>query len=344
MPTTRRIASGQGLLWLMLSTLLPTAGCAPKLGVPRPEQLEAWLVYFDAERGFAELERHGTLFDRVSLFAYELDSAGTPRPAPNLGGMVGPFLGLARRAGFSPWITVVNDVRYGPDSVVAKDPELVHDLIADSVRRVTHARQLAERVSSAGFAGLHLDYERVAESDSAAFRLFVEDLQGELHSRGVELEVVLEPLSGPLPKARGSKVAVMAYDLFGTHSGPGPRSTPAFVLELGGRGSVDADNAPALAVAVGGFAWDSAGQVTSLDWSTGQRLHDEAASTQRDPQHGVPNARLDDDTEIWFEDARSILSKWEAGWTAGFRRLAIWRLGGNDERLFRSLRDLKPRR
>jgi hypothetical protein len=305
--------------------------------------VQAWVVYFDAERGLAELREHGTLFDRVSLFAYELDSSGSPQPAPNLSQMVGPFLSLARGTGFSPWVTVVNDIRHGPDSAVVKDPDLVHDLIVDSDRRAAHVRELADRASSAGFAGLHLDYERVAESDSMEYQVFVRELRGELERRGLELEVVLEPINGPLPKAYGSRVTVMAYDLFGTHSGPGPRSTPAFVFELGPRGSIDADTAAALAVAVGGFAWDSGGDVTPLDWSAGQRLYDAAPSRQRSAEHDVPSARLDDGTELWFEDPESLVSKWEAGWSAGFRRLAIWRLGGNDERLFRTLRELKPR-
>jgi len=341
-PMPKRIFAGQGIFWWVLA-LVAVAGCAPKLSVPRPLQLQAWVVYFDAERGLAELREHGKLFDRISLFAYELDPGGSPQPAPNMSEMVGPFLSLAREMGFSPWVTVVNDIRHGPDSAIVKDPELIHDLLFDSDRRTAHVRELAEQVLSAGFAGLHLDYERVAESDSTEYRMFVRELRDELERRGLELEVVLEPINGPLPEVRAARVTVMAYDLFGTHSGPGPRSTPAFVVELGLRGSVDADTAAALAVAVGGFAWDSGGAARPLDWSEGHRLLEEAPTRRRSVEHGVPSARLDDGTELWIEDSRSLFAKWEAGWSAGFRRLAIWRLGGNDESLFRSLRDLTPR-
>jgi hypothetical protein len=37
-----------------------------------------------------------------------------------------------------------------------------------------------------------------------------------------------------------------------------------------------------------------------------------------------------------------LFTKWQAAWKAGFRRLAIWRLGGNDESLFDLLRGIKP--
>ncbi|UCD24408.1 MAG: hypothetical protein JSW51_00365 [Gemmatimonadota bacterium] len=321
--------------------LVMTVACAPSIGVPGPTQMQAWAVYFDGDRGLAELEEHGDLFDRVSLFGYELSPDGSPVPAPNVKTMLGPFLRLAQEKGFEPWVTVVNDVRHSGDSVVAKDSTVVHELLVDSSRRDNHVRELVALVVEAGFQGLHLDYEQVAESDSAQFQGFIERLSGELRQRERGLEVVLEPVNGPLPAAGTSTVIVMAYDLFGAHSGPGPRSTPDFVTGLGPRAEVDADSAAALAVAVRGFAWRPNDEVTSLDWSEAQQR---AAGAQRARRSAadVPNARLDDGTEIWFEDRASLISKWRAAWLAGFRRLAIWRLGGNDERLFDLLRDLRP--
>ena len=320
---------------------VPIVACAPGIGVPGPQQIQAWAVYFDADRGMAELQEHGGLFDRVSLFAYELDPEGTPTPAPNMDVMMAPFFRLAAAKGFDPWVTVVNDVRYGVDSVLAKDSTLVHELIVDPARRLAHAREVAARVEGDGFKGLHLDYEQLAESDQAQFQTFITTLGNELQQRGLGLEVVVEPVSGPLPAAGSASVVVMAYDLFGTHSGPGPRSTPAFVTGLGPRANVDSDSAAALAVAVGGFAWGPDGDVNSVDWSDAQRLADTAQRTQRDVS-GVSTAHLGNSTEIWFEDPESLLGKWRAGWEAGFRRLAIWRLGGNDERLFDMIGELRP--
>ena len=50
--------------------LVPTVACAPSIGVPGPQQIQAWMVYFDGDRGLAELQEHGELFDRISLFAF----------------------------------------------------------------------------------------------------------------------------------------------------------------------------------------------------------------------------------------------------------------------------------
>lgn len=306
-----------------------------------PAQLQAWVVYFDADRGMAEVRDHGALFDRISLFAYELTPDGRPRPAPVAEQMIPQFLQLAEDLGFEPWITVVNDVRLGSDSAILKDSTLVHELIADPVRREAHVTALVEEVAQDGFSGLHLDYEQILESDSCNFRAFVEELRRELGRRGLGLEVVIEPSRGPLPEPNTTNVSVMGYDLFGPHSGPGPRATPEFVSGLSQRASGDADDAGGLAIALGGFAWEPGGEVRSVDWARATQLSAMAQSRQRDESNGVPSARFDDGTELWFEDPESLLGKWDAAWKAGFRRLLLWRLGGNDERLFVLLRDLR---
>ncbi|KPJ92860.1 MAG: hypothetical protein AMS18_06500, partial [Gemmatimonas sp. SG8_17] len=183
--------------------------------------------------------------------------------------------------------------------------------------------------------------EGLPETDARHFQEFVRALHQELQARGLGLEAVLEPERGPLPEVRTTSVTVMAYDLFGTHSGPGPRSTPAYVSQLGSRAAIDADSAGTLALAVRGFAWKPDGEVSSLDWSVAQQLADRAPHTSRGTVDRVPSARLDDGTELWFEDPESLLSKWQAAWGTGFRQLALWRLGGNDERLFNLLSDVR---
>jgi len=327
-------------LWLVAVTALALQ-CAPALRFDPPTQMQAWLVYFDAERGLDEVREHGDLFDRISLFAYELTPDGRPRPAPGVAQMIPRFLRLAEETGYSPWVTVVNDVRFSRDSAILKDPYLVHDVIANPVRRGAHAIALAEEVESDGFAGLHLDYEQVFESDSLEFRSFVDELRHELERRGLGLEVVVEPSHGPLPHHRSASVSIMGYDLYGSHSGPGPRATPEFVAGLKNRAAGDADGAAGLAIAVGGFAWDPDGGVRTIDWSATDSLESEAARSSRAEPSMVPNAEFPDGTEVWFEDPESLRSKWEAASTAGFRRLLLWRLGGNDERLFSFLRDLR---
>ena len=95
-----------------LISLIIIAGCHnPEKSVP-PNQVGAWLVYWAGDSGLAELDRHGSLFDQVSLFAYELDEDGNPVLPDPCGAILPRFLAIARRQGFQPWVTVVNDVTF----------------------------------------------------------------------------------------------------------------------------------------------------------------------------------------------------------------------------------------
>jgi hypothetical protein len=322
-----------------LAVLLPGLwGCALPPAAPAPERLGAWVVYWDAERGLDELERHGGVLDYASLFAYELDALGRPVPAPGLAPARERFQRLARRHGISPWATVVNDVRLADGSVRLKDADIIHAIVSDPDRRAEHARRLARRVCGDGFRGLHLDYERVDRRRGDAFRAFVERLDAELANRGCELDVVVEPARGPRPAPGTAAMTVMGYNLHGPHSGPGPRSTPAFIDKIAARGLAARRPPASIALALGGFLWRSDDGVESVDWTAAGDIAGEAPA-ERSLYTRVPYARIAAG-ELWFEDVESIEVKWRAAHAAGFRGLALWRLGGNDEELFKWLEDL----
>lgn len=326
------------VLLVVLSLHLWIAGCAAPPASPSPERLGTWVVYWDADRGLAELARHGELFDYASLFAYELDSRGRPVPAPGLESLARRFRAVADKHGVQAWATVVNDVRHADGTVSLKSPGVVHAILEDPGRRAAHARSLAERISRDGFRGLHLDYERVDRRYTEAFRKFVALLESELTSRGRGLNIILEPERGPRPAPGAAEVTVMAYNQHGPHSGPGPRATPAFVRGAAPGGDLDRRAAPSVALGLSGFLWKDDGAVESVDWAGAQ---DAVRSTV--PERGlftrVPYARVPSG-ELWFEDAESLDVKWRAAHAAGFRGLALWRLGGNDERLFNWLENL----
>lgn len=287
----------------------------------------------------AELDRHGGLFDYASLFAYELDPGGRPIPAPGFQQVAARFKNVARSKGFKAWATVVNDVRHPDGSVRLKSADAVHAILSDPGRRADHARVLAEQIERDGFDGLHLDYERVAARDEDVFRAFVSLLDAELSRRGAELNVVLEPLRGPRPTPGTAGVTVMAYNEHGPHGGPGPRATPGFVSDLAPREGRNRYGSPTVALALAGFLWKDDGTVEPVDWDAARD-----ATRETPPERGlftrVPYARVAAG-ELWFEDPESLDAKWRAAHAAGFRGLALWRLGGNDERLFNWLHTLQ---
>ncbi|MBF0338203.1 MAG: hypothetical protein HQL05_10255 [Nitrospirae bacterium] len=305
--------------------------------VTGPSSVGAWLVYWDAKRGMSEIRGHPGLFDRVSMFAYELDDNGVPQPAPGVKELYVPFFDLSREIGFKPWVTVVNDIRHSDGSVKLKDSDLVHRIIKDPKLRSEHVRALAEKVAADGFKGLDLDYESLNAATQDDFRLFVTELAQELKTHSIELNVVVEATRGPLPADKTAAVSVMAYNLHGGHSGPGPRATPTFIEGLIGRVRGDINAEPVLALGIGGFSWLPDGKVKPVEWSKPGELASEVVSRGRGIIDRVPHIKLRDGSEIWYDDQESLAAKWKAAHKVGYKRLMIWRLGGNDESFFQWL-------
>jgi len=328
-------------IFLIIGVML-FSSCASVKEIAPPRHMGAWLVYWDGERGLSELEAQGGLFDRVSLFAYELDVNGNPQPAPHFKELLPHFLDLSRKKGFEPWVTVVNDFQVEGDKALPKDVQLLKRILSDPELRRNHAASLAEKVSSDGFVGLDLDYECLTVSDQNNFRNFVSELSQELQRRNLRLNVVLEPQQGPLPFPGTEDLTVMGYYLHGEHNGPGPIATPDFISKLNQRLSGNTSGSHYLALSLGGFSWSPERKVSQVDWDSGQKLTN-GVKVKRDSLTGVPYALLEDGTEVWFEDPESLQRKWEAAEKADFSGLMLWRLGGNDYSLFQLLQNYRNR-
>jgi len=327
---------------LLIGAVLLCACAAPKKVIP-PQRIGAWLVYWDGERGLAELETNGSLFDRISLYAYELDIKGHPQPAPNFKELLPRLFEFSKNYRFEPWVTVANDVRLEDKKVIPKDVGVLQRILSDPELRRAHAKNLAERVFSDGFAGLDLDYEGLTESDQDNFLDFVSQLSMELHHYNLGLNVILEPKQKSLHPPGTINVTVMGYYLHGEHTGPGPLATPDFIATLNTLVMVDTEGFFDVALAVGGFSWSREGKVRQVEWGDTQNLAASSVKVSRCVLSKVPYARLKDGTEIWFEDPESLQTKWEAAQKANFSGMMLWRLGGNDESLFRLLYDYRSK-
>lgn len=313
--------------------------CTGPREIVSPRSVGAWVVYWDGNRGLQELENYGHFFDRVSLFAYELDEEGRVKAAPGLEGLIPSFFRLSKEKGFSPWVTLVNDLR-GPDGVRLKDTKTLLHLLSDAGRLRRHVAEIVSLVEQDGFAGLDLDYEGFSTTDRGVLDPLIAELSLSLREKGLGFQVVVEPRKDRyLPPAGSASVVVMGYNLHGPHSGPGPRATPDFIRSLSPKGKGDASAEPAVALAVSGFVWGKDHKVKPLDWTAGNALGTQAREKGRG-EGSVPFARLEDGSVIWYEDEKSLEDKWAAA-GEDFKRLMLWRLGGNDDRLFRWLKRMR---
>jgi spore germination protein len=330
--------------YLIILLLVFLTACAePKISL-HPEHVSAWLVYWEIEAGLMELEAYGSLLDKVSLFAFELDERGSPQYAPDLVELFPRFFSLAETHGFKPWITVVNDMRKNNGTVLLKETNLLRPILSNPTSRKNHALALATAVAEGNFAGLDLDYEGFDSSDQDSLNSLFSDLSQELRCRGLGFNVIVEPRRALLPLPETVGITIMGYNLHGPHSEAGPRATPQFVAKLGIRNGKGSTSNPTIALATGGFAWSPTGSVRKMNWITAQSALKDTLRTGRDPRTDVPYGDLKDGTKFWYEDAQSIQTKWGAARGVGFNSLILWHLGGNDGELFEWLSESRKKK
>ncbi|MHC1790476.1 glycoside hydrolase family 18 protein [Solidesulfovibrio sp.] len=335
------------LIWAGLQGTAQAAEPAARLG-PN-DRITAWIADWDLARGLAEWRAHRQLFDSVRVFAAYFDESDRPALSPAWAAALGSDV----KTVFGPtpaYLTVVNDVTTptGRGNKL-KDPELVRRLVSTPKARAAHIEDLVRLAGRCRFAGIEIDYENVAAPVWPDFSLFVAELYAAASAKGLAVSVVLQPqrryLAAPLPG--GPAYVLMGYNLFGSHSGPGPKATPAFLAEqarsLEAIGLLDAT---ALALATGGFDWTEGKSARQLNETEAAiLLAQQGVRPERSALDGYLVTRYRDATgkghEVWHADAATFDTLWRAARAAGFTRLAVWRLGGNAPALFDWLATLK---
>ncbi|HML45335.1 MAG TPA: glycosyl hydrolase, partial [Clostridia bacterium] len=127
---------------------------------------------------------------------------------------------------------------------------------------------------------------------------------------------------------------MMCYNLYGTHSGPGPKADPAFLQKMV-KGMQTLPGKKSFALATGGFDWTEKGKVVSLTYLDAlalQRQH--AASAMRDAESGCLVFAYRDDMgkahDVWYADSQTLRLWMDTIEAMGAYDVNIWRLGGNN--------------
>ncbi len=295
----------------------------------------AWLVDWDFEKGWSDAALFAPCLDTVQVFAAYFDREGKPvLPDP-----IRKWLDAPAPADFPAeklLLSVVNDVDSYGDAPVLKDPDLITRLMATRESRQRHKQDLLALLASNRFGGLELDYERVAVADWTRYLEFCRDLAAELKGMGKRLRVVLEPKSeyyrASFPD--GPEYSVMAYNLFGNHSGPGPKANAAFIEQLYRQCRSAGLKKPRLALSAGGYDWAGEKEAKGLTENQARQLAEKYGVTplrQADSRYMVFNYRTPDgvDREVWYADGDTLAYLRRVARAYGFEQIDLWRLGGN---------------
>jgi spore germination protein YaaH len=240
----------------------------------------------------------------------------------------------------------------GSGRSVQKDPYVVQSLVLTAERRTRHIEDLLQLARDFGVDGIEIDYEQIGADDWPRYAEMIREAEQAFRAEGVGLQIVVEPAAGPIRHLDpilfpGPTVGptVMSYNLFGLHSGPGPKNTPELIDRIVER--IGADKVPRyrIAFATGGIEWvDGSGTRSFRESDAREILADSGTTLARGPDGHAHFAYTGDDgsrREVWFEDAVSFEHQWQAAADRGFTDLAIWRLGGNSPELFDLLRRIR---
>lgn len=307
----------------------------------------AWAVEWDLD-GWKETAALGDALEYVQIFAASFDADDKPVIADDLAAWIGANAEQLREK--NAYLTVVNDAVRKDGEVVAKDPDLISRLMAGPESRKKHREDLLALLGSGNFSGLDIDYERVKLEDWPTLLAFCQELHKELEADGKGLRVVIEPkkayLEKPLPA--GPEYSLMAYNLFGGHSGPGPKATPAFIGQLASYCRAG-KNKVRLALSTGGFLWREGDRTRGITEQQAVNLAAEHnAVMKRDSASRYLLFSYTDGEgkkcTVWYADADALATLIKRGKTFGFDRVDIWRLGGMTEKTLSGLaKELGPK-
>ncbi|QHW31818.1 glycosyl hydrolase [Paenibacillus rhizovicinus] len=320
----------------------PAAGSASPNKLERSLSLSAWIVDWQWEAGMKDFGAASLGLDSVQAFAAYFNSEDELYFTEKDSQSLPEVLAAANREGLQETLlTVVND-RFTADgsSSEEKDPALVRRLMKTQASRDKHMGNLLGALDKFGFGGLELDYERIPDGSWGNYTLFIRDLYERLHAEGKSLRVVLESRA-PLNKLslpKGPEYVMMAYNLYGGFSGPGPKADDTFIAQLSERmTALPGDNA--IALSLGGFDWTADRQATSVTEQQAAELSRSsgAEAAVRDGASGSLHFRYKDGEgvthTVWYADTETLKRWIGVVRNAGMYKVALWRLGGLSEEM-----------
>lgn len=233
-------------------------------------------------------------------------------------------------------LSVVNDVVYPDGHTDSKSREILLSIFSDSAMRQKHMDALTELVSTCDLAALELDYENLGKDTDlwAQYVAFLQELNGLLEPLGTKLRVCLQwDAADYAALPENIDYTVMCYNLYGYHSGPGPKADTIFLKKAAANYRGMGDRV-AMALATGGFLWENGSVSAAVTQKDAEALVKKAGvRCARDSASGALHAKWQQDgneTELWYADGETLTLWRNTLMDLGFARFDLFRLGGND--------------
>lgn len=300
----------------------------------QPMEKTAWLVDWQWKAGSEDLQGMTNGLTSVQMFAAYFDETDNLFFTDAFQKGLPKVQEIARKSSLVHVdLTIVNDQKRKDGSDIQKEPTIVTRLMATPQSRTKHIDQIMEAVSAYHFHGVEIDYERIDERDWDNMVDFINELYERLHEKEKTLRIVLEPRTPieriSLPK--GPVYVMMAYNLYGTQSGPGPKADRTFIKELAARMKA-VPGEKVIAISAGGFDWSESGEVTAVTEEQAVELAKTSLEMpRRDNASGSIHFQYVDEKNqkhtVWYADETTLKTWSNVISGEGYHNLALWRLG-----------------
>lgn len=300
----------------------------PKQAPPMVPERSSWVVYWDWEQG---VKKALIQDDQVLVaFAVHFDKNNRLTLPEGL-----DLTSLRQEKNFAArrlYLSFVND-KEADKGAVLKDVELLHRLLDKEAARRRHIAEIVKLCKAKGFAGVEIDYENLWQEEALvqSFALFGKELKTACDNNGLKLRLVLEPKTLAYAELLPEKIeyVVMFYNLYGPHSGPGPKANEKFILRTL-KQMEKLKGTPTIAFANGGFDWTEEKKVTGLTQAQAEDLAKKFnAVPARDKESRALYFTYEEKGKahtVWYADELTLAFWRNIAEKYGYQRFSLWRL------------------
>ncbi|MDD3411756.1 MAG: hypothetical protein PHY12_13210, partial [Eubacteriales bacterium] len=244
----------------------------------------------------------------------------------------------AKFGGATPlYLSVVNDMERPEGGYDNKTLEPIRAIFADENAMDAHIDELLALCAETGVDGLEIDYEALRTDTElwGQYAAFIGRLYARAQEAGLRLRSVLGYDSAQYAAfPEGPDYVIMCYNLYGYHSGPGPKADFAFLAKTFGICSA-LPGTVRMAFATGGFDWVGDKVSAALTQLQAEALaQQQGAASARDEASGAVRFLYTDandlEHEVWYADGSTLSGWYAAAVEAGYAHTDLFRLGGNN--------------
>ena len=308
-------------------------GSASEVNTVGRVETTVWLAYWDTDAGSKDIKQlKGSVYN-ISYFAAYFDKDDNLFIPEEIIQKKEKLENLPGKT----YLSFVNDKAQSDGTNILKDKDVLRRVFENDESMQNHIDKILSLTKQGKYDGVEIDYEALWKNTDLTqkFLVFTDKLYTQAETEGLKVRIVLEPQT-PFAAGfcKGPEYVVMMYNLYGLHSGPGPKANREFIQSV----LMKMQNLPgekSVAFATGGCLWGSNGEKRLLTEDDAVALaKKQHAKLNRDKESGCQVFSYEKDGvtyTIWYADAETITYWTSAALELGDTNISLWRMGGNSD-------------